>query len=183
MQKALSLTIISVIFSCVVPNLALANPLVAQSSNKFPSVNSAQIYPDINLIWSQVVQVKDPFEGEYLAIFDRNDIYLSDKIFAEVTTVWTRQKITVLASSFYDRYGSKVSKLSLKFGDRIFNLDGNNSTFEINDDLAMALANAPSDKNATIRLVFDTGMKIDSAIGQGTVKAWNTLYQLPKPSP
>jgi len=158
-------------------NLSIASPLIAQSKNDYPVVSSAEVYPDIKQIWSKIVQIKDPYEGDYLAIFDRNDIQFNPTLSNQVISVWTRQKV-----NFVLRYEETIIRLYLKLGDHLFILEGKNNVFEINDELAMELANALSNKRVTIRLVLDNGIKINSDIGEETVKAWNVLYQIPKSS-
>ena len=185
MQQILKIfpIIIGATWVITLPNLALANAqptvdIVAQASSNFPVINSAEIRPDSDSIWSQVVTIKDPFEGSYLAVLDKNNFSCSTYC-SQVITVWTRPKITVLFSNFQS--AEKTVGLSLKIGERVFNLDGINSTFKIDDELAIALANAPSDDNIPIRLILDSGEKIDSAIGKETIKAWRTLYQIQQP--
>jgi hypothetical protein len=70
----------------------------------------------------------------------------------------------------------EVANLSIKIGDRVFRLEGQNSRFQVSDDLAAALKNSPSGNNVSIRLVTQSGETVDSEIGKGTVKAWKAIY-------
>lgn len=56
-----------------------------------PVVKSAALGASLNVPWSQPVKVIDPFEGDYLAVFDRNYFYrrlLNDRTRTEVVSQW-----------------------------------------------------------------------------------------------
>ncbi len=69
----------------------------------------------------------------------------------------------------------KITKLSIKVNDLVFQIDNKNGQFPISADLATALKTAP-EENAQLRAIADNGEIIDSAIGLGTVKAWRSIY-------
>lgn len=175
--------ILSTIFSFIIVNLSLNHTLgsvavLAQSSNDWPSIESLELYPGMDPPWSRVVKIEDPFYDSYLAVFDKNNwgsnvnnISYSN----EVITVWTRQNIYLLYCKFY--HCERTVQLSIELGDQIFNLNEDDLTFPVNNNLAMALANVSTDKNIKIRLTQQSGQRINSLIGQGTVKTWATIYQ------
>lgn len=66
-------------------------------------------------------------------------------------------------------------RLSIKIGEKVYQLDGKNSTFAVNPAVANALKAAPIE-NVSIRLVTDSGETIDSEIGKGTVESWRDIY-------
>ncbi|WP_143755454.1 hypothetical protein [Gloeocapsopsis sp. IPPAS B-1203] len=66
-------------------------------------------------------------------------------------------------------------KLFIRTGEQVYQLDGRNSTFAINPDVANALRSTPIE-NVQIRLVTESGETIDSEIGRGTVEAWRDIY-------
>ncbi len=167
------------------------------AATHFPVVKSAGLYPDMNVPWSKPVRVTDRFEGNFLAVFDRN--YLGGYLYREgskqVITLWTRSSVRVLVTvnsgrdlSFYNagliyprpdylEYTNikKVVKLLLKVREQVFELEGSNGTFTVSNELATALKNAP-DKNLDMRLLLEEGQTVDSEIGSGTVKAWRSIY-------
>jgi hypothetical protein len=49
----------------------------------------------------------------------------------------------------------------------------------VSDELAAALANAPSETNLTIRLVWQDGSTTDMTIGKRTIAAWKTIFSAP----
>ncbi|MEH2183664.1 hypothetical protein [Nostoc sp.] len=172
--------------------------IVAQASSDLPTVKSAGLSPDMDVPWSKAVRIVDPFEGEFVGVFDRNS--LGGRLYREgskeVISLWTPSSIRVLVtvnsdearSSFYTaglgytrpdyfRFTTtkKVNKLLLKVRKKVFQLDGSAGTFAISKELATALKNAP-DENLDIRLVLEGGQTVDSEIGKGTVKAWRTIY-------
>lgn len=185
---------------------------LATASTDFPIVKSVGLKPDMHVPWSKPVKVTDPFEGDFLAVFDRN--YLGGYLYLEgakqVISLWTRKNVRVLLTENSGEYGSsyspgflyprshylgynagfleprpdylefvttrKVVKLLLRIGEQVFQLEGSNGTFVVNERVATALKNAPQ-KNLDIRLVLEGGETVDSQIGEDTVKAWQTIYQ------
>lgn len=179
---------------------ATVTSLVQQSkaiAADLPIVKSAALGASLNVPWSQPVKVVDPFEGDYLAVFDRNYFYrqfLNESTRTEVVSLWSRKSIRFLLAdrdrncflghSFYPRSLSSVCdsnntreaiELFIKVGEQVFRLEGQNSIFAVRDDLALALQNSPVG-NIDIRLVTRSGETVDSQIGQGTVKAWKAIY-------
>ncbi|MEH2239760.1 hypothetical protein [Nostoc sp.] len=171
---------------------------LAQALSDLPVVKSAGLSPDMDVPWSKPVRIVDPFEGEFLGVFDRNSLggYLYREDSKQVISLWTLSSIRVLVtvnldqarSSFYTagrvyprpdyrRFVTtkKVDKLLLKVRQKVFQLDGSTGTFAVSQELATALKNAP-DKNLDIRLVLEGGQTVDSEIGKETVKAWRNIY-------
>jgi hypothetical protein len=163
-----------------------------------PVVKSAALGASLNVPWSRPVKVVDPFEGDYLAVFDRNYFYrrfLNQSTKTEVVSLWSRKSIRLLLAdrdrncfSGYAFYPSslgssceasnntrEIIQLSIKVGEQVFQLEGQNSIFIVSDELALALENSPVD-NVNIRLVTRSRETVDSEIGKGTVKAWKDIY-------
>ncbi|BAU12311.1 hypothetical protein LEP3755_28400 [Leptolyngbya sp. NIES-3755] len=69
----------------------------------------------------------------------------------------------------------KITGLSVKVGERVFQLENKNGQFPISSELAAALKTAP-EQNVQLRATADNGEVVDSAIGQGTVRAWRSIY-------
>jgi hypothetical protein len=84
---------------------------LAQASSDLPVVKSAGLSPDMDVPWSKAVRIVDPFEGEFLGVFDRNSLggYLYREGSTQVLSLWTPSSIRVLVtlnsgqamSSFY----------------------------------------------------------------------------------
>jgi hypothetical protein len=171
---------------------------LAKSSEELPLVESANLDTNLNVPWSQLVRIQDPFEGEFVGIFDRHYFYnriLDTEARIEVISLWSPDTIRFLLaysdrncdfnSSIYD-YGLhtncltsnaalKITDVYLKIGEEVFRLKSKNSRFKVNGKLANALKNSPSG-NVNIRLVVENGETIDSAIGEETVKQWEKIY-------
>jgi hypothetical protein len=171
---------------------------LAQSSQDYPLVESANLDTNLNVPWSQPVKIKDSFEGESIGIFDRHFFYnriLDTEARVEVVSLWSPDSIRFLlaysdrdcrfSSSFYSHaIGSdcltsnaalKITDVYLKIGEDVFRLEGKNSRFTVDDKLANALKNSPS-KNVNLRLIVENGEAVDSEIGKETVKAWKAIY-------
>ncbi|MEH1822472.1 MAG: hypothetical protein V7L31_25935 [Nostoc sp.] len=187
---------------------------LALASINYPIVKSAGLSPDMDVPWSKPVRVSDPFEGGFLAVFDRNYLggYLYNQGSKQIISLWTHKDVRVLVTvnsglaGSFDNIGflynghfdfhrhfysagltyprpdylqllttKKVTKFLLKVGEQVYQLEGTNNTFAINNKLAVALKNAPY-KNLNIRLMLEGGQTVDSEIGKETVKAWQIIY-------
>ena len=175
-----------------------ARQLAKKISKELPVVRSTALDPGIDVPWSQPVRIVDPFEGEYIGIFDKNYFYqrlLNTNVRVQVVSLWRPDSVRFLLAYndrdcysghgfFYSRIGRdclsenaalELTNLLIKIGDRVFRLGGQNSRFQINPELATALKNAPSE-NISIRLETKSGEAVDSEIGKSTVQAWKEIY-------
>ena len=167
-------------------------------SQELPIVRSAALDPGIDVPWSQPVRIIDPFEGEYVGIFDKNFFYqriLNTNARVQVVSLWRNDSVRFLLA-YSDRdcglgYGFfnhrisrdcltanaalRIADLYIKIGNRVFQLEGDNSRFRVKPDLASALKNSPSE-NIGIRLVTESGEIVVSKIGKSTVAAWKEIY-------
>jgi len=76
----------------------------------------------------------------------------------------------------------KITEAVLKIGNtNWFLTQGQNNTFPIPAELAMALQQAPEAK-VPMRLVTEAGELIDSEIGVNTVRSWQQVFAPPPPS-
>ncbi|MDZ8108935.1 MAG: hypothetical protein RM338_25380 [Nostoc sp. DedQUE12a] len=201
--RTIPVLILGASLAALSPKLSTAStvqkiPNLAQASINLPLVKSAGLSPDMDVPWSKPVRILDPFEGEFLGVFDRNYLggYLYRNGSKQVISLWTPSSVRLLVtvnsgqakSSFYTagtlyprpdylRFVTtqKVDKLLIKVREKVFQLDGSTGTFVVNQELATALKNAP-DENLDIRLVLEGGQTVDSEIGKGTVKAWRSIY-------
>jgi hypothetical protein len=139
--------------------------------------------------WSTPVLVRDDFEGDYLAVLDRN--YENDALSGfetGVITNWSRRKLRIYS---YDTVkscnvlfckkrnvaGREAKKVAIKAGSQIFRLNGVDGNFELSENIAEALKNSPAG-DTKIKIQFEeSGVEIVSDIGKGTVEAWKTVYQ------
>lgn len=172
--------------------------LAAKISKELPVVRSTALDPGIDVPWSQPVRIIDPFEGEYIGIFDKNYFYqrlLNTNVRVQVVSLWRPDSVRFLLAYnerdcywghgfFYSGIGRnclsdnaalQLTNLLIKIGDRVFRLEGQSSRFQVNPELAAALKNAPSE-NISIRLITQSGETVDSEIGKGTVQAWKAIY-------
>ena len=161
-------------------------------------VDSAALGTRRNLPWSELVEINDPFEGNFVGVFDRHyfyDRFLNTSARIEVQSLWSRESVRFLliirdrdclSRSFHHGVSSTLScsefsnarniiELFIKLNGEVLQVAGQNSTFPVSAELAQALQNAP-DARINIRLVTQSGETIDSEIGQGTVEVWRTLY-------
>lgn len=190
--------------SLTTTNVILTKPVVAGEKNQLakaytqlPVVKSAALGTDMNVPWSKPVRIQDPFEGNYVGIFDRNYFwrdFLNTNARIEVISLWRPDSIRVLmayknrnCSGGFHHYRApspdclisnstlKITNLYIRLGEQVFNLEGSNGTFKVSTDLATALRNSPA-QNVSIRLVSESGETVDSEIGKGTVEGWKTIY-------
>ena len=191
-----------IIIGLSVLGILATRAISASASTDLRVVDSAALGTRPTPPWSEPVRVDDPFEGNFIGVFDRN--YFFDRIFnttarIEVQSLWSRDAIRVLlttrdrdclSGSFRHRGSShlgcsefnnarNLTELFIIVNDEVFQVDGQNSTFPVSDELARALQNAP-EGNVDIRLVAESGETIDSEIGEDTVEAWKTVYDTPQ---
>jgi hypothetical protein len=171
---------------------------LAVSTTDYPIVESVKLDTDLDVPWSQPVKIQDPFEGEFVGIFDRHYFYsnlLNTSARVEVVSLWSLETIRFLlaysdrdcnySSSFHyptintdcltSNAALKITDVYLKLGKEVFRLEGNNSRFQVDNELATALKNSPTE-NVNIRLIVENGETVDSEIGRETVKAWQSIY-------
>lgn len=209
---SLSTLILSATIGAVVPGRVHDRAIAAE----LPVVESAALGINIDVPWSQAVKVTDPFEGNYLAVFDKHYFYqrlLSANTRTTVVSLWSPEAVRFLLTDrsrdcfsghgFYHRFASRgfhgtlprhdlygsslgldcvashnvreVIGVSIKLGEKVFRLGGQNSAFAVSDELANALQDSPIG-NVDIRLLTRSGETIDSEIGKETVKAWKAIY-------
>lgn len=182
-------------------SLWAVSAISVNASTDLPTVDSAALGNRPTPPWSEPVQISDPFEGDFIGVFDRH--FFFDRIFntsarIEVQSLWSPEEIRFLlatrdrdclSGSFRHGISSSLdcsefnnarnlTALFIRIADNVFRIEGQNSTFPVSDELAQALRNAP-EGNISIRLVAESGETIDSEIGEGTVEAWKTVYDSP----
>jgi hypothetical protein len=179
--KALALSCL-VIVACITP------PVLSQvDTSKFPVLRISDWRTANDIPWSQPVVVMDEFEGSYLAVFDKNfqdNIWNGHK--SGVVSNWSRKYLRIYAYSSPACRGlfcrrevniQEASNVSIKLGDKIFKLEGKVGNFNLNEEVAYALKTAPPGRTR-IKIMFEgSGNEVISDIGEGTVKAWQTVYQ------
>lgn len=197
--QAISLGIVAIILLSTEAVLSQERKELAVSTADYPIVESVSLDTDIDVPWSEPVVVRDPFEGEFVGIFDRHFFYsrvLNTSARLEVVSLWSPDKIRFLltyrdrdcnfsSSTFHHQTLSrdclvsnaalKITDVYLKLGEEVFRLEGSNSRFEVDEKLATALKNSPPG-NVDIRLIVENGETVDSEIGEETVKAWQSIY-------
>jgi hypothetical protein len=138
--------------------------------------------------WSVPVLVRDDFDGDYLAVFDRNyqgNSFLTNRETGIVSN-WSRNTLRIYA---YDLIKCsklfckdivairETSKVVAKVGKQVFRMEGENGNYPISPELAFALKNAPAGESK-IKIQFEgSGADVVSDIGAGTVTSWKTVYQ------
>lgn len=171
--------------------------MAAGVAGELPVGGSVALGTSRILPWSEPVRIDDPFEGNFVSVFDRHYLYdrfLKRSARLEVQSLWAPQSVrflliardrdcfgqplhhnTLSSSSCSELNSSRnVIELFIKLGERVFQVSGQNSIFPIDAGLAQALQTAP-EQNITIRLVTESGETVDSEIGGETVAAWRTL--------
>ena len=157
----------------MVASETLTAGLIKAIDKKLPTVDGNFWRVNGDLPWSQPVLVKDPFDGNYVAVFDHdfsdNDGFITN---------WSYQYLWV---HIYHQLGGSyqtigISSLTIKIGDQTFELFGQNNQFEIPEALRKAMREAPPNK-VSISYLNAEHKKIKHRIGNQTVEAWKSLYQ------
>lgn len=141
--------------------------------------------------FSVPVIVNDPFDGNYLAVLDKNfSGTLTLGTYQEgVITNWSENYIRVYAYAIKKPCSGlsffcpptvtvrETSSFEVKVGDEVFRLEGENGNFDVTPELAIALRNAPPGKAITRISLEGSGNQIVNDIGAGTTEAWRVVYQ------
>jgi len=178
-------------YGSTVRTITNTNTEIGKVNPPFRVLNTDDWRREPKIPWSVPVIIKDPFDGEYLTVFDHNFKYGSG-----VITNWSRNCIrTVVYENigYYNGYFGSIpyyngfsggvqtvtaqaKTLEIKLGEQIFQLKGEQGNFQVDNKLAAALRNAPPGK-AIIRITLEgSGASIVSDIGTKTVKAWKSVY-------
>ncbi|PSB09498.1 hypothetical protein C7B62_12865 [Pleurocapsa sp. CCALA 161] len=79
--------------------LSEENNEITISTADYPIVESAGLDTNLDVPWSEPVLVKDPFEGEFVGIFDRHFFHsrvLDTSARLEVVSLWSADKVRFL---------------------------------------------------------------------------------------
>ncbi len=90
------------------PVIAQESQKIAAASTELPVVKSAALGMDIDVPWSKPVRINDPFEGNYVGIFDRNYFWgnvVNHNARVEVISLWSQNSVRVLLA-YRDRHCS-----------------------------------------------------------------------------
>jgi hypothetical protein len=143
--------------------------------------------------WSTPILIRDDFDGDYLAVLDRNYTIDLQNQESGIITNWSRRKLRIYSYDTVKKCniltctkkpvaGREASTVAIKAGKQVFRLTGDNGNFEISDEIAAALKNAPPG-DTKIKVQFEgSGVDIVNDIGKGTVDAWKHVYHDAKSS-
>jgi hypothetical protein len=136
-------------------------------------------YPGNDLEFSQALAFRDPVTGPFVGVLDQNFVPGGSK----VSSLWGRQSIAIGGYWFFIKgsVGSfipfEADILWIPDGDSFLVVKGCNGRFTVTSEIAAALRNQSSGKNAYIRFSTEgTGSAVLSEIGKGTVEAWKKVY-------
>ncbi|MGB8700297.1 MAG: hypothetical protein WCD18_12845, partial [Thermosynechococcaceae cyanobacterium] len=124
-----------------------------------------------NIPWSTNVLVRDEFEGEYVAVFDKG---------SGIITNWNKQFVDVF---LYDRSQGLVfgvNGFELALGSQRLKLTGSRNRVAMTDELAKALREAPLVEPVltfTIQRPKKKPKTIQRTLDLETVQAWKSLYR------
>lgn len=163
----------------------------SQSESAYTVLNADDWRSSKKVPYSEPVLVRDPFDGDYLAVIDKNflgNLRVSGRQEGIVTN-WSENYIRVFAYSIQKPCSGidlfcppsttvkETSGLEIKIGDEVFRLEGNDGNFPVSAELAEALRNAPPGPAITRVTFEDSGAQTMNEIGAGTTEAWHTVYQ------
>jgi hypothetical protein len=180
----------ALVLSCFVALSSINLPALSQipDISRFPVLRiSDWRTPDVSIPWSEPVVINDEFEGNYLAVFDKNyhdDIWSGNK--RGIISNWSRKYLRIY--SYYSPRCrglfctrpiiiNETDNVTIKAGNQIFRIEGQDGNFNLTDEVAYALKHAPPGQ-AKIKVLFKgSGREVVNDIGRGTVDAWKIVYQ------
>jgi hypothetical protein len=108
--------------------------------SKFPVLRINDWRSEQNLPWSQPVVMVDEFEGNYLAVFDKNfndNFWTGEK--SGLVSNWSRKYLRIYSYYSQPCHGlfcqrtnviNQASQVSIKMGGRVFKLEGKGARFK-----------------------------------------------------
>lgn len=156
---------------------------------EYQVINTGDWRSSGDIPFSKPVIVRDAFDGDYLAVIDKN--FSGNLRFGQyqegVITNWSEDYIRVFAYATQRICGAwrcrdvsesrETNRMEVKIGDEVFRMEGENGNFPVSSELAAALRNAPAGQ-AIMRISLEgLGSEIVNDIGAGTVEAWRIVYQ------
>lgn len=163
--------------------VTLVSRLPDNLSSDLPEINESTWRQQRGVSWSQLIIVRDDFEGDYLAVLD-NSYSISGFFTRKVSGILTNWSADQLAIHAYEKEDDNfvlsyscwpVEKVTLKVGEQTFSLHGENNIFPIHDELANVLASQPEETPMLTYRGLD-GAIVTREIGRGTVEAWGMIY-------
>ena len=128
----------------------------------------------------------DEFEGNYLAVFDKNfqdNFWTAEK--SGIVSNWSHKYLRIYSyysqpcqGLFCQRKNiiNQASQVSIKIRDNVFRLEGKAGNFNLTEGLAYALKTSPPGRTR-IKIMFEeNGREVINDIGEGTVRAWKIVY-------
>ncbi|HIK17908.1 MAG TPA: hypothetical protein IGS53_21830 [Leptolyngbyaceae cyanobacterium M33_DOE_097] len=182
--------------------LALGISFGLSFANTIPAiaVEPAPVRGNARVEWSRVVN--NPFDGQVVydkhfknGEFDFITSWSPTEIRATFTRYW--QEVVGYRTewrdrTYYDRKGRQRTKSypeqvpiykqhrkDFAIASMLIAIEGNVYEYTggvVSPELANALANAPTEQNIPVRIVFIDGATEDMEIGKGTVSAWRRLF-------
>ncbi|PSB22053.1 hypothetical protein C7B65_01160 [Phormidesmis priestleyi ULC007] len=136
--------------------------VLAAVSSGFPVVRSSLLKPDLSVPWSQPVQVVDPFEGTYLAVFDQN--YFSRSFGnknsqVKVVSLWSQNSVRLLLAYRGRECASVRGSYGLRLHTNFFRSDRDPFRF-FDDDFADSVCITSSDTQKIVDLSLKLGDRV-----------------------
>ncbi len=147
-------------------------------STGLPLVDGATWRTNREMPLSRPVLVRDEFDGEYEAVFDRDGGFVSN---------WSRNFVDVFASSRFATAFSyyTVPSIQVKVGGQSMTIVGENNRFPIGDKAARFLRNASQrslSPKPTISFWVTPKKQRSYDLDVATVKYWSTIYREDAPA-
>lgn len=134
--------------------------------------------------WSELVWIQKENQEDYVAVLDRFFDAEPNIDNPGISSLWSRQQLEVYGYGHcvycpVQHPAYPVTAASLKVGDRVFHLQGNQSFFDITEKVAWALKNAHAQTNDVwLRIAIAGGSNYTTRpIGSETIAAWQILYR------
>ena len=175
----------------MLPSIALAEMSLGDKYQNLDIIYANDWREDnLDMPWSDVVIVEDDFDGQYLAVFDREK-RSSLSVEVGIISEWSKKQLKV---NFYHKIKQFIGKsplkigyaerIALKVGDSVFKLESKDGIYQVTPEMAKAFANAP-DKIVKMRVypsendgIGDVGalQEVTIELDMETIDAWKSIY-------
>ncbi|MGB8699414.1 MAG: hypothetical protein WCD18_08370 [Thermosynechococcaceae cyanobacterium] len=158
------------------PNVSIP-PIQPDAQPKYPVVDGSVWQTGEDIPRFEPVWIKDEFDGNYVAVIDRNQ-KTGWTSYKTLVSKWSAHALQVVITKRSDgRFLMFTSSpLTLKIGPQTFMLEGTENSFPISSDLARVLADPPSGE-ATLSYRDLKGNLVTHNLNPKTVQSWKAIYK------
>ena len=174
----------------LLPSIAMAEMSLADKYLDLEIINTQELRDgELDMPWSEVIIVEDDFDGDYLAVLDKEKTNGSMGYQKGAFSEWSKNQVKVhYYSQVKGMFGGgntavfPAKTMTVKIGGNKFDLKGSDGVFTITPDIVKAMKSNPdSIPKLKITPPQESAMfgfsEMVYEVGEDTLDAWEYIYQ------